>query len=521
VQLVFGDGKMGAALVAHSGIDGVCFTGSMAAAKEISRSLATTGRGAVPFIAETGGINAMIVDSSALPEQVVRDVLTSAFQSAGQRCSALRILCLQDEIADRVIALLQGALAELRVGDPQNCATDLGPLIDAEAQRNVTAYLESHKILASAPVPSSASRCGFFVAPSLIEIAKITDVQREIFGPVLHVVRFPVQQMQTIVDEINQLGYGLTLGIHTRIRARVRDVVEAADVGNIYVNRNQVGAVVGQQPFGGHRLSGTGPKAGGPHYLLRLSQPIGPAATTETQSTSDMSITAAPLNSKLVSNVAQLRIAQRRWASTPQRSEKIQFACSLLSANSFHPMCAMAQKIRLPDSNKLHVELPAIAGEENRLHLRPRGLLLSLSASVDIDTAALQLIKSVAAGNGVIAHVRTEDRQRMHDLIAELAQAGMPQNLVECVCTDNNSIPSAWLTELPIDGVIFDGSTPNRNRIAVLLANRTGPILPIIASADAIYRYCLEQTVTINTAAAGGDPRLLGIETHFNPLREN
>ena len=265
---------VGAALVADERTMGVAFTGSTATARAINRALAARDGPIVPFIAETGGLNAMLVDSSALPEQVVADVIASAFNSAGQRCSALRVLCLQKEIAPRVIELLQGAVAELVVGDPGKLSTDVGPVIDAEA----LAMLEAHaakmdataKLLCKAAVPAALER-GLFFAPRAYEIASLDAIDREVFGPILHVVRFESSGLEPLVDAINAKGYGLTMGIHSRIEDTVDAVRRRACAGNLYVNRNMIGATVGVQPFGGEGLSGTGPKAGGPHYLFRFA----------------------------------------------------------------------------------------------------------------------------------------------------------------------------------------------------------------------------------------------------------
>ncbi|HXF79365.1 MAG TPA: bifunctional proline dehydrogenase/L-glutamate gamma-semialdehyde dehydrogenase PutA [Usitatibacter sp.] len=265
---------VGAALVADERTAGVAFTGSTATARAINRALAARDGPIVPFIAETGGLNAMLVDSSALPEQVVADVIASAFNSAGQRCSALRVLCLQKEIAPRVIELLQGAVAELVVGDPVRLSTDVGPVIDAEA----LAMLEAHaakmdreaKLLCRAAVSDSAQG-GLFFAPRAYEIASLDAIDREVFGPILHVVRFEAAGLEALVDAINAKGYGLTMGIHSRIEDTVDAVRRRACAGNLYVNRNMIGATVGVQPFGGEGLSGTGPKAGGPHYLFRFA----------------------------------------------------------------------------------------------------------------------------------------------------------------------------------------------------------------------------------------------------------
>ncbi len=275
LHLVLGDGAIGGALTSNEGIMGVCFTGSTATAKRIAMTLAETGRGTLPLIAETGGINALIIDSTALLEQAVQDVVESAFQSAGQRCSACRIVCVQEDIADGFNTMLAGAVAELKTGDPFNLNTDLGPVIDVAAQTKINTHIatmrERFQQIAEGSPPATASDT--FVAPIAFELDEIGDLKEEIFGPVLHIVRYRAEDFDAIIEEINRLGYGLTLGLHTRIDARIDDVAARAKVGNIYVNRNQIGAVVGVQPFGGQGLSGTGPKAGGPHYLARLCQP--------------------------------------------------------------------------------------------------------------------------------------------------------------------------------------------------------------------------------------------------------
>jgi RHH-type proline utilization regulon transcriptional repressor/proline dehydrogenase/delta 1-pyrroline-5-carboxylate dehydrogenase len=272
LALLHGSGDtVGAALVAHAGNAGVCFTGSTQVAKIIQRSLAASDGAIVPLIAETGGLNVMVVDSSALPEQVIDAVVQSAFRSAGQRCSALRLLCVHESIADGVIEMLTGALAELRVGDAKDIATDVGPVIDAEAHANLTRHVQrlerEAKLIARAAV--DASFAGTHVAPVAFELKAIEDLKEEVFGPVLHVVRWG-GDVDALVARINALKFGLTLGIQTRIDSRALRIAAAAKVGNVYVNRNMIGAVVGVQPFGGEGLSGTGPKAGGPHYLYRF-----------------------------------------------------------------------------------------------------------------------------------------------------------------------------------------------------------------------------------------------------------
>ncbi|MEK6540711.1 MAG: bifunctional proline dehydrogenase/L-glutamate gamma-semialdehyde dehydrogenase PutA [Pseudomonadota bacterium] len=274
LHLLPGPGEtIGAALVNHPAIAGVVFTGSTAVARAINTALALRDGPIATLIAETGGINAMIVDSTALPEQVARDAVASAFQSAGQRCSALRLLIVQSDVADAMTSMIAGAMAQLSVGDPADLATDVGPIIDGQAQGQVATYIEAQRaagrVIAQGPLPDGLN--GHFVAPTLIRLDAITDLTREIFGPVLHVATYAGDELDGVIDAINASGYGLTLGVHTRIDTVAAHVAVRARVGNIYVNRNQIGAVVGVQPFGGRGQSGTGPKAGGPHYLLRFA----------------------------------------------------------------------------------------------------------------------------------------------------------------------------------------------------------------------------------------------------------
>jgi len=273
LHLLPGRGEIvGAKLVTDERIAGVMFTGSTETAKHIQQSLAKRPGAIVPLIAETGGQNCMIVDSSALPEQVVADVLQSAFNSAGQRCSALRVLFLQEDIAPRVIEMLKGAMAELTIGDPSLLATDIGPVIDTDALQMLQNHMVRMKteatVLYQTPIP--ATQAGYFFAPSVVEIKNLSLLSREVFGPILHVIRYKTNALDNILKDIINTGYGLTLGIHSRIDATIKYIQEHMPVGNIYVNRNMIGAVVGVQPFGGEGLSGTGPKAGGPNYLPRL-----------------------------------------------------------------------------------------------------------------------------------------------------------------------------------------------------------------------------------------------------------
>ncbi|MFT4961951.1 MAG: RHH-type proline utilization regulon transcriptional repressor/proline dehydrogenase, partial [Paracoccaceae bacterium] len=277
LQLLPGGGAIGAALTSDARVNGVVFTGSTATARKIRQAMADNLQPGAPFIAETGGLNAMIVDSTALPEQAVQSIVESAFQSAGQRCSALRCLYVQKDIADDILTMLRGAMDALMVGDPWHLSTDCGPVIDETAQHGIRDHIDAARhegrVLKELAIPPGGPTGGIFIAPTLIEIPSISALKREIFGPVLHVVRFESADLEQIIADINATGYGLTFGLHTRIDDRVQHITEAIHAGNIYVNRNQIGAVVGSQPFGGEGLSGTGPKAGGPHYMPQFCAP--------------------------------------------------------------------------------------------------------------------------------------------------------------------------------------------------------------------------------------------------------
>ncbi len=344
LQLLPGPGPIvGAALASDPRIDGLCFTGSTATAQSINRSMARSLAPEAPLIAETGGLNAMIVDSTALPEQAVRDILASAFQSAGQRCSALRVLYLQEEIADGFLAMLFGAMDELALGDPWDPATDIGPVIDDAARTKIAAYVETAKAEGRLLKQLESPPAGRFIGPAVLKVDGIGDLAEEIFGPVLHVATFDALAIDDVVAAINAKGYGLTFGLHTRIDDRVQAIVDALRVGNIYVNRNQIGAIVGSQPFGGEGLSGTGPKAGGPHYVARFKRDAAPEKTTSEPADG----TARPIGfDELKKAVAALP----PWRDDPLGSP---------------------------------IELPGPTGESNRLTLHPRGPILCLGPTAE------------------------------------------------------------------------------------------------------------------------------------------
>jgi RHH-type transcriptional regulator, proline utilization regulon repressor / proline dehydrogenase / delta 1-pyrroline-5-carboxylate dehydrogenase len=499
LHLVIGEADLGAALVGHREIDGVCFTGSTLTAGKIARTRADIGRGDSVLIAETGGINAMIIDSTALLEQAVNDVMASAFQSAGQRCSACRLVCVQDDIGDAFEAMLLGAMSLLELGEPALRATDVGPVIDEVAHQKISHYIhqarQKFRVIGEATLPQNASR-GHFIAPIAIAITKVSDVETEVFGPVLHVVRFKAAQASSLIDEINALGYGLTLGVHSRIDARVQDVAKRAHVGNVYVNRNQIGAVVGVQPFGGEGLSGTGPKAGGPHYLLRLSRQS-TSASHSCETGASLERAHAPNsrpNSSLTAKLLAAQKAQQVWSRDSEGAQRLENIAIVLGDEGFvssgYSACFAAA--RTP------VQLPGPTGEENTLTLVPRGLVLCLGGG-DEATLVRQVLMVLASGN-----------------LALVPEAIAPASMVKAAQGLVVTIPDADIRETlhgNIQAVIVEGQA--REDIARELAMRTGPIIPLLSIHDDFYRFFHERTLTIDTTAAGGNASLLAMQSEI------
>jgi RHH-type proline utilization regulon transcriptional repressor/proline dehydrogenase/delta 1-pyrroline-5-carboxylate dehydrogenase len=462
LQLLPGDGGIGAALVAQPQVAGVLFTGSTEVARLIQQGLASRslpGGAPIPLIAETGGQNGMIVDSSALAEQVTADVIASAFDSAGQRCSALRVLCLQDDIADRQLAMLKGALAELRLGNPDRLATDIGPVISAEARDRIEAHVARLAAL-GCPVhrlalPADAAH-GHFVAPTIIEIDSIAQIGGEVFGPVLHVLRFARETMADVVAALNATGFGLTFGLHTRLDDTIASVTAQVAAGNLYINRNIIGAVVGVQPFGGRGLSGTGPKAGGPLYLGRLVQ-------------------ARPATGIVGDAADPALLALADWLAAAGQA-------------------ALAARVRgLPRLCGFSTDLPGPVGERNHYALHPRGPVLLLPASAD--GLILQLAHALAQGNH--AHI--------------VWPLGAPAGLPGAV-----TARTRWLPALPAKGhygaVLIEADDADlRTSVAAI----PGPI-PIVQRADANGDYrpdwlVDEVTISTNLTAAGGNATLMAV----------
>ncbi len=485
LQLLPGNGTLGAALVAEPGIDGVCFTGSTEVARLIDRQLAETSPDAM-LIAETGGLNAMIVDSTALPEQAVRDILRSAFQSAGQRCSALRMLYLQQDVADTVLEMLTGAMDTLVPGDPWALSTDLGPVIDAEAQEGIAAYLATAEAEGRMVHRVRAPEEGRFVAPTLLRVNGIHEMEREVFGPVLHVATFKAGAVYDVVDAINATGYGLTFGLHTRIDRRVQRVIDRIGAGNVYINRDQIGAIVGSQPFGGHGLSGTGPKAGGPSYLPLFCADDTPAVAPSDGGALRTGASTAALPVDAISAALPDRDAAWRDAT-----DRIAVLRGCLRGRAAEAMAAAAALEMGP------VDLPGPTGESNQFSRAARGTVLCLGPG---DEALLsQVVQALAVGNTVLA-ISPRARATLGPL---LRAPNVPIVALDGAC------PPEGLRELAVDAVAFCGAEEARAAYRKALAARDGPILQLFTARSAPEAFCTERTICIDTTAAGGNASLL------------
>ncbi|ARU94247.1 trifunctional transcriptional regulator/proline dehydrogenase/L-glutamate gamma-semialdehyde dehydrogenase [Tatumella citrea] len=487
LQLLPGQGETtGAQLVADPSVRGVIFTGSTAVASLLQRNI--SGRldpqgQPVPLIAETGGVNAMIVDSSALTEQVVADVIASAFDSAGQRCSALRLLCLQEDIADHTLEMLRGAMAEYRTGNPELLTTDIGPVIDEEAQQMIEQHIASmadqgfkvSRITHPDSGKLTALNNGRFVVPTLIEAERPTDLQREVFGPVLHVVRYARNQLSSLIDEINATGYGLTFGVHTRIDETINHVTRDICAGNLYVNRNMVGAVVGVQPFGGEGLSGTGPKAGGPLYLYRL-------------------LSSRPDNGP--------KVTLSRLAA-PQTEQVVPAPFTALSnfAATLDNQLLTAQCRQFADNNQSHTLrlLNGPTGERNSYALLPRERIWCVADNQQ--DAFCQLAAVTCTGCRVLWNDNELSRSWLEQLPVEVRQQ---------IDLSDKAVSEQY------DAVIFHGDADQLSLLCQQVAVRNGPIVSVQGfsrgeTSILTERLLLERAVSVNTAAAGGNASLMTI----------
>ncbi|WNK45752.1 trifunctional transcriptional regulator/proline dehydrogenase/L-glutamate gamma-semialdehyde dehydrogenase [Pantoea agglomerans] len=490
LQLLPGQGEtVGAQLTGDVRVRGVMFTGSTAVATLLQRNLAGRldqhGR-PVPLIAETGGMNAMIVDSSALTEQVVIDIVASAFDSAGQRCSALRLLCIQEDVADHTLKMLRGAMAECRMGNPERFSTDIGPVIDAEAKANIDRHIQAmrnkgftvYQAVQENPQDSKEWNSGTFVKPTLIELSQVSDLDKEIFGPVLHVVRFTRNNLPQLVEQINASGYGLTLGVHTRIDETIAQVTANARVGNLYVNRNMVGAVVGVQPFGGEGLSGTGPKAGGPLYLYRL---LAHRPDSALRLTFDRQDAERPADSTLRQSLLAPHLALSNWAKDkPELAELCQHYGDL----------AQAGLVRL---------LPGPTGERNTFSLLPRDQVLCLADNEQ--DALIQLAAVTSVGSKAL----WQDDELHRTLLASL-----PDAVKARITLPRDPLAAEF------DAVIYHGDADQLRTLCEQIAAREGAIVSVQGFARGetnllLERLLIERSLSVNTAAAGGNASLMTI----------
>jgi RHH-type proline utilization regulon transcriptional repressor/proline dehydrogenase/delta 1-pyrroline-5-carboxylate dehydrogenase len=483
LQLLPGDGPtVGGPLTSDPRIAGVCFTGSTEVAQIIHKALAKNAGPDAVLIAETGGLNAMIVDSTALPEQAVRDILISSFQSAGQRCSALRILYVQEDVHDRLMHMLSGALDALVIGDPWRTDIDVSPVIDAEAQKDITAYIEGHKKAGSLLKTLVAPQGGTYVTPAIVKVSGISDMEREIFGPVLHVATFKARDIDLVVDAINNRQYGLTFGLHTRIDDRVEQIVERIQVGNTYVNRNQIGAIVGSQPFGGEGMSGTGPKAGGPLYLTRFRR----VTKVESHTAPTGTDLKAPALAKAFAG-----IDARNWAARGDRAHALRMA---LSSRQGVVRKALSETAGFDMSPQT---LPGPTGESNRLRTFPRGNVLCLGPTPEI--AIAQAVQALGAGCGAVVAVPGADAATK-----PLIDAGAP------IVALNGTVSADTLKTAEGFAVVAAAGASDWTRdLRIALSQRKGPILPLVTETIAPERYVLERHLCIDTTAAGGNASLL------------
>ncbi len=509
---------VGEQLVPDPRIKAVMFTGSTETGSWLARTLAARADAPVPLVAETGGQNCMMVDSTALPEQVVDDVVTSGFQSAGQRCSALRVLFLQDEIADKVIEMIIGAMRELKVGDPAWLDTDIGPVIDDKALARLedhVAFLEdTGRLLYACETPAEVD--GNYFGPRLYEISNLSLLQREVFGPIVHVVRYRAQDFRAVIEQINQTGYGLTFGIHSRIEDACEDAARRISAGNIYVNRNMIGAIVGVQPFGGRGLSGTGPKAGGPHYLGRL------VTTGEEAENADNQRRLPPeTGSEVIGHLRQAKAHQRAWAALPL-NDRISRLRQFIAAYAERPpandplsledtLAAAREQLRYAaQCLGQPVTLPGPTGESNTLLLEPRGCLSILMDNARYNGENLMAILStLVGGNALTAFASDELLSEWQGVAEALEAAGLPEGVFRVYGLASSR---QALTSSHTEGVLVHARSVHLHAVAQTLAEREGPIIPLIScvSPRTLLRQAqLEKSISIDTTAAGGNASLM------------
>lgn len=538
LQIILAPGKLvGEQLLPDERIQGLLFTGSTTTGQQLAQVLADRPDVGLPLVAETAGQNAMIVDSTALPEQVIDDVLRSAFHGAGQRCSALRILFVQEDIADRILTMLSGAMKELVIGDPALLATDVGPVIDADACTKLQLHcdylnslspqrqqLEPPAVQTGLTVRADAKcwaklvyKCelpqglqGNYFAPHLYEISDLSVLAEEAFGPVVHVIRFAAKDLDKVIEQINRLGYGLTLGVHSRIDANADRIIQRANVGNIYVNRSMIGAVVGAQPFGGRGLSGTGPKAGGPHYLQRLVHfPAGGPVGVSSRPGSELGAVCAE-EASVAPRLLAFREAMRLWQRQPEA-----WVQTLLGE-------------ALPELRKLNElvscgylnprVLPGPVGEFNQLRLEPRGrAAILVGESGSLKEAVISTMAALLVGCQVTVFTASVHHRRFEELMScwsagqaeDLPEAALPEVLLDTL----DDLPSVCLSS-DTQVVMVVGSREMEKAVQRWLTRRGSGLVTLIGCEpleQRLLRLAVEKTISVNTSAVGGDPALMAL----------
>ncbi len=480
LQLALGEGPdVGSYLASHPSIAGVAFTGSTQVAKLIKHNLVVNGNAKARVIAETGGLNAMVVDSTALSEQVTRDVLDSAFKSAGQRCSALRILLIQDECFDETVSMIKGAMLELKLGDPKYLSTDCGPVINKDAKTKLQNHIDrlntQNKVIAAV---NNELSDGYYVAPTIIQLDSIDEINEEFFGPILHVIRYSSDNLMDTIDRLNAKGYGLTFGIHSRIKKQVDEITSRVNAGNIYVNRNQVGAIVGSQPFGGEGLSGTGPKAGGLHALHGYSRNLQHGKTSEQIM-------------KLYDGHVEVNSLIKPSLSFDEKFiKKLRQEFFSIDVQFFEFLHETVNTYALKHS------LPSPTGETNELSYQAKGAALCLGpSSAD---ALIQTIMALALGNSAISLITQKN-------YSSLIKLGFTKNNIFRLINGPNS---NLFNSKKYDTILYFGDLLSVERE---LENKREEIIPIMNSIYEPWQLVKERVITIDTTASGGNANLLAL----------
>ncbi len=480
LQLALGEGPdVGSYLASHPSIAGVAFTGSTQVAKLIKHNLVVNGNAKARVIAETGGLNAMVVDSTALSEQVTRDVLDSAFKSAGQRCSALRILLIQDECFDETVSMIKGAMLELKLGDPKYLSTDCGPVINKDAKTKLQNHIDrlntQNKVIAAV---NNELSDGYYVAPTIIQLDSIDEINEEFFGPILHVIRYSSDNLMDTIDRLNAKGYGLTFGIHSRIKKQVDEITSRVNAGNIYVNRNQVGAIVGSQPFGGEGLSGTGPKAGGLHALHGYSRNLQHGKTSEQIM-------------KLYDGHVEVNSLIKPSLSFDEKFiKKLRQEFFSIDVQFFEFLHETVNTYALKHS------LPSPTGETNELSYQAKGAALCLGpSSAD---ALIQTIMALALGNSAISLITQKN-------YSSLIKLGFTKNNIFRLINGPNS---NLFNSKKYDTILYFGDLLSVERE---LENKREEIIPIMNSIYEPWQLVKERVITVDTTASGGNANLLAL----------